>query len=191
MLNSSKLFKGLGSILIASSLAVSPVIVSENIANADSTQSSANQANQEGYKINQNIANIIYDNLERNDKGELQIIDKEYLKNELSNSGLDVTVNDVENYVDQYNKTMQGKNGEKAKENLVAFNKEVEKQQQKNSTGTSNRDACDAITATGFAHTTATSGAMAALGVSGPVGWGVATGMGALYAGGSIACNHA
>ena len=40
MLNSSKLFKGLGIILIASSLAVSPVIVSENIANADSTQSS-------------------------------------------------------------------------------------------------------------------------------------------------------
>ncbi|MCG1434947.1 hypothetical protein K4R68_11655 [Staphylococcus epidermidis] len=49
MLNSSKLFKGLGIILIASSLAVSPVIVSENIANADSTQSSANQ---EDYKIN-------------------------------------------------------------------------------------------------------------------------------------------
>ena len=62
MLNSSKLFKGLGSILIASSLAVSPVIVSENIANADSTQSSANQ---EDYKINQNIANIIYNNLEK------------------------------------------------------------------------------------------------------------------------------
>ena len=45
----------------------------------------------------------------RNDNGELQIIDKEYLKNELSNSSLDVTVNDVENYVNQYNKTMQGK----------------------------------------------------------------------------------
>ena len=143
MLNSSKLFKGLGSILIASSLAVSPVIVSENIANADSTQSSANQ---EDYKINQNIANIIYNNLEKNDKGELQIIDKEYLKNELSDSGLDITVKDVENYIEQYNKTMQGKNGEKA---------------------------------------------MAALGVSGPVGWGVGAGMGALYAGGSIACNHA
>ena len=187
MLNSSKLFKGLGSILIASSLAVSPVIVSENIANADSTQSSANQ---EDYKINQNIANIIYNNLEKNDKGELQIIDKEYLKNELSDSGLDITVKDVENYIEQYNKTMQGKNGEKAKKNLIAFNKEIEKQQQKNDTSTSNRDACDALTVTGFAHTTATTGAMAALGVSGPVGWGVGAGMGALYAGGSLSLIH-
>lgn len=31
---------------------------------------------------------------------------------------------------------------------------------------------------------------MAELGVSGPVGWGVGAGMGALYAGGSMACNH-
>lgn len=120
-----------------------------------------------------------------------KLLIKNIWKNELSNSGLDVTVNDVENYVNQYNKTMQGKNGEKAKENLVAFKKEVEKQQQKNSTSTSNRDACDAITVTGFAHTTATSRAMVALGVSGPVGWGVAAGMEALYAGESIACNHA
>lgn len=33
--------------------------------------------------------------------------------------------------MNQYNKTMQGKNGKKAKENLVAFKKEVEKQQKK------------------------------------------------------------
>lgn len=65
------------------------------------------------------------------------------------------------------------------------------KNNKKNSTSTSNRDACDAITVTGFAHTTATSRAMVTLGVSGPVGWGVAAGMGALYAGESIACNHA
>ena len=91
--------------------------------------------------------------------------------------------------MNRYNETMKGNNGEKAKKNLVAFNKEVAKQQQQNST--SNRDACDALTATGFAHTAATTGAMTALGVSGPVGWGVGTGMAALYAGGSIACNHA
>ena len=35
MLNSSKLFKGLGSILVASSLVVSPVIIGENMANAE------------------------------------------------------------------------------------------------------------------------------------------------------------
>ncbi|HDD6872645.1 TPA: hypothetical protein PBH27_002883 [Staphylococcus aureus] len=91
--------------------------------------------------------------------------------------------------MNRYNETMKGENGEKAKKDLVAFNKEVEKQQQQNST--SNRDACDALTVAGFGHTAATTGAMAALGVSGPVGWGVGTGMAALYAGGSIACNHA
>lgn len=84
---------------------------------------------------------------------------------------------------------MQGKNSEKAKKNLIAFNKEIEKQQQQNDT--SIRDACDALTVTDFAYTTATTGAMVALGVSGPVGWGVGAGMGALYAGGSMACNHA
>ncbi len=53
------------------------------------------------------------------------------IKSKLSNSGIDVTVKDVEKYMNRYNEVMKGKNGEKAKENLVAFNKEVEKQQKK------------------------------------------------------------
>ncbi|HDL0566454.1 TPA: hypothetical protein RU491_002099 [Staphylococcus aureus] len=53
------------------------------------------------------------------------------MKSKLSNSGIDVTVKDVEKYMNRYNEVMKGKNGEKAKENLVAFNKEVEKQQKK------------------------------------------------------------
>lgn len=44
------------------------------------------------------------------------------MKSELSNSGIDVTVKDVEKYMNRYNEVMKGKNGEKAKENLVAFN---------------------------------------------------------------------
>ncbi|WFO05357.2 hypothetical protein PEB67_13135 [Staphylococcus aureus] len=44
------------------------------------------------------------------------------MKNELSNSRIDVTVKDVEKYMDRYNEVMKGKNGEKAKEHLVAFN---------------------------------------------------------------------
>ncbi|MBR9118820.1 hypothetical protein GO926_05310 [Staphylococcus aureus] len=44
------------------------------------------------------------------------------MKSELSNSGIDVTVKDVEKYMNRYNKVMKGKNGEKAKENLVTFN---------------------------------------------------------------------
>lgn len=166
-------------------MVISPVTVSENTANAENNKFDTNQKD---YKINQNVANIIYNNLEKNSNNELKIIDKNNLKSELSNSGIDVTVKDVEKYMNRYNEVMKGKNGEKAKENLVAFNKEVEKQQKKNTT--SNRDACDALTVTGFAHTTATTGAMAALGVSGPIGWGVGTEMAALYAGGSIACNN-
>ncbi|HCY1172817.1 TPA: hypothetical protein RSU92_001785 [Staphylococcus aureus] len=56
---------------------------------------------------------------------------KMIMKSKLSNSGIDVTVKDVEKYMNRYNEVMKGKNGEKAKENLVAFNKEVEKQQKK------------------------------------------------------------
>lgn len=38
------------------------------------------------------------------------------MKSELSNSGIDVTVKDVEKYMNRYNEVMKGKNGEKAKE---------------------------------------------------------------------------
>ncbi|HCZ7152977.1 TPA: hypothetical protein O3O88_001603 [Staphylococcus aureus] len=44
------------------------------------------------------------------------------MKSELSNSGIDVTVKDIEKYMNRYNEVMKGKNGEKAKENLVTFN---------------------------------------------------------------------
>ncbi|MGO5749244.1 hypothetical protein ACTQKE_04945 [Staphylococcus aureus] len=38
------------------------------------------------------------------------------MKSKLSNSGIDVTVKDVEKYMNRYNEVMMGKNGEKAKE---------------------------------------------------------------------------
>ncbi|HAR7312134.1 TPA: hypothetical protein O4825_001934 [Staphylococcus aureus] len=38
------------------------------------------------------------------------------MKSELSNSGIDVTVKDVEKYMNRYNEVMKGKNDEKAKE---------------------------------------------------------------------------
>lgn len=38
------------------------------------------------------------------------------MKSELSNSGIDVTVKDVEKYMNRYNEVMKGKNGEKSKE---------------------------------------------------------------------------
>ncbi len=44
------------------------------------------------------------------------------IKSKLSNSGIDVTVKDVEKYMNRYNEVMKGKNGEKAKENLVTVN---------------------------------------------------------------------
>ncbi|HDF5901205.1 TPA: hypothetical protein PEN45_001783 [Staphylococcus aureus] len=37
------------------------------------------------------------------------------MKSELSNSGIDVTVKDVEKYMNRYNEVMKGKNGEKTK----------------------------------------------------------------------------
>lgn len=44
------------------------------------------------------------------------------IKSKLSNSGIDVTVKDVEKYMNRYNEVMKGKDVEKAKENLVTFN---------------------------------------------------------------------
>ncbi|HDA2626913.1 TPA: hypothetical protein O4618_002125 [Staphylococcus aureus] len=38
------------------------------------------------------------------------------MKSKLSNSGIDVTVKDVEKYMNRYNEVMKGKNGEKSKE---------------------------------------------------------------------------
>ncbi|MDU9783977.1 hypothetical protein RRC24_00635 [Staphylococcus aureus] len=35
------------------------------------------------------------------------------MKSKLSNSGIDVTVKDVEKYMNRYNEVMMGKNGEK------------------------------------------------------------------------------
>lgn len=82
MLISARLFKGLGGILVASSMVISPVTVSENTANAENNKFDTNQKD---YKINQNVANIIYNNLEKNNNNELKIIDKDNLKSELSN----------------------------------------------------------------------------------------------------------
>ncbi|MCU5746997.1 hypothetical protein N9R04_09940 [Staphylococcus sp. SQ8-PEA] len=64
MLNSSKFIKGLGSILMVSGLVISPVAIGDNMANAESTQTNTG-SNQENYEIDQNVANIIYTNLEK------------------------------------------------------------------------------------------------------------------------------
>lgn len=41
------------------------------------------------------------------------------MKSKLSNSGIDVTVKDVEKYMNRYNEVMKGKNGEKKLKSYV------------------------------------------------------------------------
>ncbi|WP_222127250.1 hypothetical protein, partial [Staphylococcus hominis] len=84
-----------------------------------------------------------------------QILHKEYLNNQLTNSTLHVTLNHLHNYLNQYNKTIQPKNRKKPKENLVPFKKQLQKQQ-KNTTTTTNTHPSHPITLTPFAHTTPT-----------------------------------
>lgn len=43
------------------------------------------------------------------------------MKSELSNSGIDVTVKDVEKYMNRYNEVMKGKNGEKLKSYVCRY----------------------------------------------------------------------
>lgn len=187
---SLKLCKGLGSVIVASSLVFSPALTNTNEVNAETTQT---QEANEKVEIDENVGNVIYQNLGKNDEDELYIVDKDQLKNDLSSLGYEeLTVKEVEKYVDNYNATIKGENGEKAKQDLLNYNKEIQENiEQNNKSGTQTRAACDALTAAGAGHTLATTGAMAALGVSGPVGWSVGAGMTVAYAGGSIACNHA
>lgn len=131
--------------------------------------------------------------MDKNSNEELYIVDKKKLSEDLKTLDQnELTVEEVEKYINNYNATIKGENGEKAKEDLLAYNEEIKNNiEEINNSGTQTRAACDALTIAGAGHTTATTGAMAALGVSNPVGWAVGAGMTVAYAGGSIACNHA
>lgn len=190
MSQSSKLFKRLGSIFIASSLIITPVLANENVTNAEITQ---NQNSNSENEIDKNIGNIVYNNLEKNDNEELYIIDEDKLSEDLKTLDQNkLTVEEVKENVDNYNATIKGENGEKAKKALLDYNKEVKNNaEENNNSGTQTRDACDVLTGVGAGHTIANQAAMTALGVSGPVGLSVGAGMTAAYAAGSIACNHA
>ncbi|PNZ34228.1 hypothetical protein CD134_10935 [Staphylococcus lutrae] len=93
----------------------------------------------------------------------------------------------MKNYVKNYNDAISGTKGEKAKKDLQNFNNQIKEQNSQQNIAF--RSKCStAITWTGVAHTAAVTGAGVLLGVSGPVGWAVGTGMAIAYAGGSTLC---
>lgn len=180
----SKLAKATISTSLIGCMALSP-IAGESLSSNHSIE-----AKDQTIKIDNTLANIVASNVVKDKNGMLVIKDKAQLKNQLSNYKSKVTVAEVEKYVKNYNDTITGKKGKKAQQDLQAFNKQLEDQLHKsNQSGQVMRSKCStAIGVTGFAHTTAVTGAALALGASGPVGWGIGVGMGAAYLGGSMLC---
>ncbi len=145
------------------------------------------EAKEDKVEIDNQIANIIANNLEKNNEGHLIIINEKNLTKELEQTNTKLSISEIKKYVKNYNDTISGKKGEKAKNDLQNFNNQISKQNSQQSTAF--RSKCsNAIAATGFVHTAAVTGAAVALGVSGPVGWAVGAGMAAAYTGGSMLC---
>jgi uncharacterized protein YaaW (UPF0174 family) len=133
---------------------------------------------------------VIQENLDINENGAIYIINEEQLAEDLEEYE-DVNIDYVSNVVSEYNAVLNGERGEENKQNLIAFNQEVAEIAEQNSQNVtiSSSSACSAAIGTaGFAHTASYGAAAAALGVSGPIGWTVGTGISALYLGGSYFC---
>ncbi len=126
------------------------------------------------------------------DKNEMTyyIKNEEQLKDELSNYK-EVSYDKVIASVDQINSILSGEEGKEAQEEFISAMNTLEEEVSSKNEGTITTldAACNAYTAIAYAHPTAVGGLATAAQVSGPIGWGVAAGMGALYlAGGYFVC---
>lgn len=184
----SKNLKFLGVAVLSGGLVLSPLGVGDSVVNA-SSENKTTQAQAGDEQVNEEMANIIYSNLAKSKDGDLVISDEGKLKKDLNSSNLGVSVKDVQTYVQNYNATIKGENGKKAQKQLKTYNSEVEKHMKNQVSNDKFRSKCStAISVSVLLHTGATTAAMTALGVSGPVGWGVGFGMAALYTAGSTLC---
>lgn len=117
--------------------------------------------------------------------------DKSVIQKELESYGLEnvISADEITHGIEEYISIMNNEQGENAKNELEKYNGYVYDHLNKEQNNTVTRSACSNwITGVGFVHTSAITGAGVALGVSGPVGWAVGTGMAGLYAGGSMLC---
>ncbi|AJK27757.1 hypothetical protein ABNC90_08385 [Paenibacillus larvae] len=136
------------------------------------------------------VAMVVKDNLER--IGDLlKIKDKQKLKQALeANNNLELSVQDIQSQVDNFNTMLLGLQGQDKKEQLLKALQEVENEivKAERASGVRTFGCSDVLGGIGLSHSFLYGRLALALGVSGPLGLGIATGAGALYYLGSLAC---
>lgn len=178
------------SLSLVSSLAIMPFNL--NVANADEIKS-VEQVSGDKVMSSQQIqeAQIIsnYLSFERKDDiGVFIVSNVDQLQTELKNIGSSITVEEINLSVDEMNTKLVQENGigetteslVKSK-NFIQYGTETAPKRVK-------RGCSSWVGGVGLVHTAAVSGAGVLLGVSGPVGWAVGTGMAVAYYAGSLAC---
>lgn len=135
------------------------------------------------------VAMIVKDNLERT--GDLlNIKDKEKLKQDLEENNLELSVQDIQSTVDNFNTMILGLQGQDKKEQLLKALEEVENEIAKAESDTVVRtlSCSDVLGGIGWAHSFANGAFGLLLKVPSPLGLGVSAGIGAAYYLGSLAC---
>ncbi|AQZ45262.1 hypothetical protein ERICIV_02981 [Paenibacillus larvae subsp. larvae] len=135
------------------------------------------------------VALVVKDNLERT--GDLlKIKDKQKLKQDLEANQLELSVKDIQSQVDNFNTMLLGLQGQDKKEQLLKALQEVENEivKAERAAGVRTLGCSDILGGIGLSHSFLYGRFALALGVSGPLGLGIATGAGALYYLGSLAC---
>ncbi|WP_246143157.1 hypothetical protein [Macrococcus equipercicus] len=138
------------------------------------------------------LANTINSHLTKEGQ-HLKIKNPLILSAKLKKISSDVSLKDVTQYVNTFNNVLDGKEGVEKQQALKNYLNEINKQNIQSSEMTfyakkKKIDPCKALSVVGYAHTTASAAAAVALGVSGPVGWGVVAGMGLAYTVGGLYC---
>ncbi|AQT83466.1 hypothetical protein ERICIV_02463 [Paenibacillus larvae subsp. larvae] len=135
------------------------------------------------------VALVVKDNLER--IGDLlKIKDKQKLKQDLEANQLELSVQDIQSQVDNFNTMLLGLQGQDKKEQLLKALQEVENEivKAERASGVRTLGCSDVLGGIGWAHSFANGVFGVLLKVPSPLGLGVSAGIGAAYYLGSLAC---
>ena len=135
------------------------------------------------------VALVVKDNLERT--GDLlKIKDKQKLKQALEANNLELSVQDIQSQVDNFNTMLLGLQGQDKKEQLLKALQEVENEivKAEQAAGVRTLGCSDVLGGIGWAHSFANGVFGVLLKVPSPLGLGVSAGIGAAYYLGSLAC---
>lgn len=115
------------------------------------------------------------------DENQVVIEDKDKVKADLDSTAY----NQLTATVEQFNEIIDSPEGKELQEQI--FKELGESKSSSNTVSIQGISGCGAASIAGFAHTAAFSGLMTVAGVSGPAGWAIGTGVGAVWLGASAA----